>query len=424
MNPLKTSPLVWTILALMSPPAGSDLIAQSPLPTAQAHDVGIDPRRLERVEHFVERTVYGAQRAGAASLVARDGKVVQWTTYGAASIDGGQPLRRDTIFRIYSMSKVITSVAVLQLFESGALSLDDDITRWLPELAELPVFVGGDADHPITQPTAEPITVRRLLNHTAGFSYDIFTGSPVHELYRRADLWSAPDFDTFLERVATLPLIAEPGSAYNYSIAIDLLGAFIERASGQPFDAYLQAQIFDPLKMVDTGFSVPESKRTRLASLYELDPDGHLVQAAPILNVTPEPGSGIPSGGGGLFSTMGDYLRFAQALLNGGVLDGERVLGRKTVELALRNSLDETPTPYNSFSPADGWGLWSAVRLDTAKAREPGSDGMFHWSGAASTHFFVDPQEKLIGMFFSQHFPFDQFDLFQRFRIAVYQALE
>ena len=398
--------------------------AQSPLPESMPEREGFDAHRLNRVEHFVERTVYTGQRTGAASIVARNGKIVQWTTNGFADAERGASMGPDTIFRIYSMSKVITSVAVLQLMEVGALTLDQEATTWLPELANLRVFVGGDAESPVTQPTTKPITIRRLLNHTAGFSYDIFDGSPVHELYRRADLWSADGFDDFLERVATLPLIAEPGSQYNYSISIDLLGAIVERASGQPFEAYLKQHIFEPLKMDDTSFSVPEEKLARLAKPYTLDANQKLVEADPILGVTPEPGDGIPSGGGGLFSTMGDYLRFAQALLNGGILEGERILGRKTVELALRNSLDETESPVNAFSPADGWGLISAVRLDTAKAHEPGSDGLFHWSGAASTHFFVDPREKLIALFFTQHFPFDEFALFQRFRIAVYQALE
>lgn len=396
------------------------VLAADPLPMAQPKSEGIDPARLERVFDLVEGTVKDGKHAGASVLVARHGKIVGWRNFGVRDLETGKTVERDTIFRIYSMTKVVTAVAVLQLFEQNRFNLDSPVAEWLPELKEPRVLTGGTADQPVLVPAATPITVRMLLNHTAGFTYDFFAGSPVHDLYKKADLWESSSLDQFMAKVGRLPLLAQPGTAYNYSISDDILGALVQRVSGMKFEDYVAKNITGPLRMTDTGFDVPESKRDRVSRLHEIR-DGKLRTTPEILGAWVEPGRGIPAGGAGLFSTIGDYARFAQCLLNGGQLDGTRILGRKTVELARMNSL---PPGVNAFSPADGWGLFSAVRLDPVRAGEAASAGTFFWSGAATTHFFVDPKEEVVALVFCQHLPFDQHALFTRFRTAVMQAVE
>lgn len=394
--------------------------APDPLPRSTPAAEGIDPVRLKRVGELLQGELKAGHYAGANVLVARHGKIVDWQSFGVRDITSGAPMEPDTICRIYSMSKVVTAVAVLQLFEQNRLRLSDPVTQWLPELKNLQVFVGGTAAEPRLEPATNVITVKMLLNHTAGFTYDFFQFSPVNELYTKADLWNSQTLDEFVSKVSRLPLVAQPGVAFNYSISDDLLGLLIQRVSGEPFDQYIARHITQPLQMNDTAFDVPVEKRGRLATLHEIR-DGKLQLAAAILGADAEPGKGIPCGGAGLFSTIGDYARFAQCLLNGGELDGARILGRKTIELARMNSL---PDGVGAFSPNDGWGLFSALELDLARSGRLGSVGTFFWSGAATTHFFVDPQEQLVALVFCQHFPFDQFGLFGRFHIAVYQALE
>jgi len=405
--------LLGTLLCLAS-------LAGDPLPTARSRSVGMDPERLERVFDLVGTTVKDGKHAGASVLIARRGRIVGWRQFGVRDLDTGKPVEKDTIVRIYSMTKVVTAVAVLQLFEQNRFNLDSPIAEWLPELREPKVLTGGTADQPTLVPATAPITVRMLLNHTAGFTYDFFGGSPVHELYKRANLWESATLDEFMTKVGRLPLLAQPGTAYNYSISDDILGVLVQRVSGIRFEDYVAKHITLPLHMTDTAFDVPPSKMHRVSRLHEIR-DGRLRTTPEILGAHAEAGRGIPCGGAGLFSTIGDYARFAQCLLNGGELDGTRILGRKTVELARMNSL---PPGVNAFSASDGWGLFSAIRLDPARAGEPASAGTFFWSGAATTHFFVDPKEEIVALVFCQHLPFDQHSLFTRFRTAVMQAVE
>lgn len=381
---------------------------------------GVDPVRLQRVYDLVGGSVASGQHAGANVLVARHGRIVAQRSFGSRDLDSGAPMQADTIVRIYSMSKVVTAVATLQLFEQNKFGLDSPVTTWLPELKDLKVFTGGTAESPQLEPARSPITVRMLLNHTAGFTYDFFAGSPVHDLYKKQDLWNSTSLDDFMAKVAKLPLLAQPGTAFHYGINDDILGALVQRVSGSRFEAFVERNITRPLGMNDTAFDVPAEKRSRLSKLHEIR-DGRLRTTPEIIGAYAEPGRGIPCGGAGLFSTIGDYARFAQCLLDGGQLDGVRILGRKTVELARKNSL---PPGVFAFGPADGWGLFSAVRIDPVRAGEPVSEGTFYWSGAATTHFFVDPEEDLVALVFCQHLPFDQHGLFTRFRTAVAQALE
>jgi CubicO group peptidase (beta-lactamase class C family) len=395
--------------------------AAAPLPLASPSEAGFDPERLGRVQELVRGHVESGRHAGAIMLIARHGKVVDWQAWGTRDIDSGAPMEKDTICRIYSMTKVVACVAALQLFEQGRLRLDAPVTEWLPELSDLKVFTGGTAEAPQLTAATNRLTLRMLLNHTGGFTYDFYSGSPVHELYKQADLWNSDSLDQFLTKVARLPLMAQPGTAYHYGIGNDVLGVLVERVSGLKFEEYIERHITGPLGMRDTFFHVPKEKLPRLASLHQVGSDGRLRTAAPILGAYAEPGRGIPSGGAGLFSTIGDYARFAQCLLNGGELDGVRILGRKTVELALLNSL---PPGAVAFHPADRWGLFSGLREDPSQAGEPVSAGTFFWSGAATTHFFADPREGLLALVFSQHIPFDQHGLFTRFRTTVNHALK
>lgn len=366
--------------------------AATPLPASSPARQGIDGERLERMHELLADYVGSGKHAGAVAMVVRNGRIVDWQTWGKANLATDEPIRKDSIFRIYSMSKIVTSVAVLQLFEQSKLQLNQPVTDFVPELKGLKVFKGGTADAPQLAELKTPITIKMLLNHTAGFTYDFFAGSPVHDLYKRADLWNTTSLDEFIQRVAKLPLISQPGAKFEYGINNDVLGLVVQRASGMPFEEYLAKHITGPLQMVDTGFYVPTEEMSRLATIHEQGPDGKLKTAEPIIGAYAEKGRGIPSGGGGLFSTIGDYARFGQCLLNGGELDGVRILGRKTIELALKNSL---PTGVNAFAPTEGWGLMSALRLDMAGALEPASEGMFYWSGAATTHFFADPDVNL-----------------------------
>lgn len=394
--------------------------AAEPLPMGRPRAEGMDPDRLGRVNRLVRGEVEAGKVAGAVMLVARHGRIVAFDAYGQRDVDSGAPMEKDTIFRIYSMTKVVTAVAVLQLFEQNRFNLNSPVSEWLPELKEVRVFAGGTAEAPRLEAARQPVTVKMLLNHTAGYTYDFFAGSPAHDLYKKEDLWNASSLDDFMTRVRRLPVLAEPGTAYHYGINDDILGALVQRISGMKFEEYVAKHITGPLRMDDTFFDVPPDKLGRVSRLHERR-DGALRTTPEIIGAYAEAGRGIAAGGAGLFSTIGDYARFAQCLLNGGTLDGVRILGRKTVELGRLNSL---PAGVNAFEAADGWGLFSAVRVDAAASAEPVSEGTFFWSGAATTHFFVDPREELVALVFCQHLPFDQHGLFTRFRTAVAQALE
>lgn len=409
--------LAWLPIALL---AACQAVLPGSLPRSTPQAEGVSPARLERVHELIERSIDAGEHAGAVVLIARHGKIVDERAFGVRDVATGEPMRDDTIVRIYSMTKVVTAVAVLQLVEDGKLGLDDPATRWVPELADVRVITGGTAEAPVLEALARPITIRMLLNHTSGLTYDFGPESPTKELYTRADLWNATSLDDFAKRVGTLPLVAQPGTAFHYGINDDVLGVVVQRASGLAFEDFVARRITEPLAMHDTSFDVPAEKMHRLSKLHSRV-DGALRVVPEILGAHAEPGRGIPCGGAGLFSTIGDYARFAQCLLDGGSLDGARILSRKTVELALRNSL---PAGVDAFRAGEGWGLFSGLRLDPAATGELGSAGTFHWSGAATTTFFADPEEELLALVFFQHLPFDEHKVFKRFRTAVYQALD
>lgn len=399
------------------------LLAQ-PLPSGRPQSQGFSPDRLERMHRMVQSYVDEGKHAGIITAVVRNGHIVDFKTYGYRNLATKDPMKRDTIVRIYSMSKVITSAAVMQLVEQSRISLEDPIDRYLPELKHLKVCVGGTADSPQLTDATRPITIKHLLTHTAGFAYDFSAGEPVKTLYQRADLLNAPSLPDFIARLAKLPLTQQPGAGFCYGVNMDVLGALVEKVSGQPFEEYLEQHLCQPLGMKDTGFDVPPEKMSRLAHLYEPGPNGPLREVTmPPYGSYPDKGRSFASGGGGMFSTADDYLRFAQMLLNGGRLNGKQVLGRKSVELMTANHITFLDHPTVGNNQWQGFGLGGEVRVDLASANKLGSVGQFGWNGAATTTFNIDPKEKTVALLFAQHLPYDQHGIFARFYTLFYASL-
>jgi len=398
--------------------------AAQPLPIATPESEGFSPERLERLHAMLKRQVDEGKHAGLVSLVARHGRIVDWQTYGSRDLGAKQAMEKDTIVRIYSMSKVISSVAVMILHEEGRLKLDDPVGNFLPALAKMKVFVGGSAKRPKLVDAARQMTVKDLLTHTSGLIYGFGKG-PVDEIYRDAKTLESPSMDAFVAKVATLPLAFQPGERFSYGLSIDVLGAIVEKVAGMPFERFVEERVTKPLGMADTSYDVAEAKRGRLAKVYSLDKANAFVEVpeAQLAGVYPEPGRGFAAGGAGMFSTIGDYARFGQMLLNGGELDGVRILGRKTVELMMANHLNRLAEPTREPGKADGFGLGGAVRIDLAKGDQLGSVGQFGWSGAATTYFSMDPKEQTVVLVFAQHFPFNQHGLFWQFSTLMYAAL-
>jgi CubicO group peptidase (beta-lactamase class C family) len=396
--------------------------AQSPLPVSTPAAEGFAPDRLARLDARLKEIVDTGQYAGLVALVARDGRIVDWQAWGSRDRERNRPMERDTIVRIYSMSKIITTVAVMQLHEQGRLKLDDPVEKYLPALAKPKVFAGGTARKPVLVAAKRSVTIKDLLTHTSGYRYsNIYSKGTLDDLLAAIKLEEATSLDDVIARVAKMPLAFQPGDRFAYGIGLDILGAVVQKISGQPFADYVVEHICAPLKMVDTGYSVPEAKRDRLSKVYTtgktraLDPVEKLVMTS--LDGT------VAWGGAGMFSTIGDYARFGQMLLNGGELDGVRVLGRKTVELMEANHLNHIARQTTQWNDSDGFGLGGAVRIDLAKGNQLGSVGQFGWSGAATTYFNIDPAERTMVLLFAQHFPHNEHDLFFQFSTLFYASL-
>ncbi|MGC8760716.1 MAG: serine hydrolase domain-containing protein [Bryobacteraceae bacterium] len=400
--------------ALLLAALGACAAFAQPLPVSTPEKEGFSSERLERLHRHFDSLTSSGERPGAITMVVRGGRIVDWRAYGLRDVENRLPMERDTIVHIYSMTKTVTSVAVMMLVEEGRLSLDDRVEKYIPEFKGLKVYKGGTVERPELEELARPITVKHLLTHTSGLTYG-WGNDNVSALYRKVDPLGARSLKEFIERLSRLPLAFQPGERYEYSVSIDVLGYLVEVVSGEPFDQFVEKRITGPLKMPDTHFRLPEAKRPRLARIYSRR-EGKLV---------PQPGlqtGGVPYGGMGLYSTIGDYARFAQMLLNGGQLDGVRLLGRKTVDLMMMNHLAGLPRPTIGGDDADGFGLGGAVRIDVARSGRPASEGLFGWNGAASTFFRIDRREKLALLVFMQWMPFDAATL-NLFETLVYQAL-
>lgn len=412
------------------PDLGRWVAMSSPSPT----DLGFDAGRLARLDEVLHRYVDDGKVPGVQTLISRRGELVHRDCYGLTDVDTGAPVEPDTLYRIYSMTKPITSVALMMLFEEGHLLLDDPVSRWIPELADVQVWTGGTADDPETRPLEAPITVHQLLTHTAGLTYGFQYAHPVDELYRRLGLgdFAVPDYDTdgFLDRLSQVPLLYEPGTRWGYSMATDVCGALVERISGETLDVHLERRILGPLGMVDTGFSSPADNLDRCSALYACLPGGApMAPIAPARAMTATPT--FLGGGGGLVGSADDYLRFCHMLLGGGAVDGVRLLGPRTLALMTRNHLPGGATLNDmgqaTFSEVDmagtGFGLGVSVLVDGAANRTPAPEGTYAWGGAASTAFWVDPVEEVCVVFMTQLLPSTTHPLRRHLQIGTYQAL-
>lgn len=393
---------------------------------ASPEALGFSSARLARISDLMRRHVDRGELAGAITLVARRGKVVHWDCLGWMDAESARPMQADAILRVYSMTKPVTAVAILMLYEEGRLLLDDPVSCYIPSFKN-PQVLRESASGPTLEPLQRSVTIHDLLTHTAGLSYG-FTDARVDGLYRQANLWRRDQpLEAFIDKIARLPLAQQPGVGWRYSVAYDVLGYLVQVISGRPFPEFLQERLFEPLGMADTGFYVPPDKLDRLAALYARETGGSLRLAeAPAQSryrIKPE----RCGGGGGLVSTARDYLRFATMLLRGGEMDGVRVLGRKTVALLSANHLPSTMLPYASgprVYTGYGFGLGVSVLLDPAQAHVLGSAGSYGWSGMAGTWFRIDPQEEMVLLFMPQliNAP-DISRRHEEFQVLAYQAL-
>ena len=393
------------------------------LPTASPGSVGMSEDALARIGPAMRAYVDDGRLAAVMTMVARRGQVVHWEAVGTRDTATGDPVERDDIFRIYSMTKPVTSVAVMMLVEEGRVALDDPVSKFVPEFADVKVL--GDGGERVA--ADEPMTVEHLLTHTSGLTYGFFGDSAVDRLYNQSNpLTLAEDLEDLGRRVAELPLIASPGARWNYSVSTDILGRVVEVASGQAFDAFVEERILGPLGMDDTAFWVPEEKRDRFMANYASLGGNLVVADSPVDGQYTSPPA-FPSGGGGLTSTASDYIRFAQMLLEGGSLDGVRILAPETVAKMRSNHLPDAMVPIELgafLSPGYGFGLGFAVMVDEDASPEPDHDGVFRWAGAANTFFWIDPEAELVGMVWTQFMPFAAYDLEREFQTLVYEAME
>ena len=407
----------------------------SALPLASPETAGMSQPALDRLEaHLKRRYIEAGRFPGTQLLVYRRGKMVHNHVQGFADVERQIPLQDDSIFRIYSMTKPITSVAFMMLFEEGKVALDEPVHSYIPEWKNLGVFQAGTLPAFLTKPPARPMLVVDLLRHTSGLTYGFQQRSNVDAAYRELKLGEVEksgSLPSMISDLARLPLEFSPGDAWNYSVATDVIGYLIGQISGMPFEQFLKERIFDPLEMRDTGFFVPPDKAHRLAACYAADGRGGMtLQDDPTKSSFLKPPSLI-SGGGGLCSTAADYLSFCRALLNGGELAGVRLIGPKTLALMTSNHLpgghDLPALSRSLFSEAAyhgiGFGLGFAVTMSPALTLIPGSAGEFNWGGAATTSFWIDPAEELIAIFMTQVLPSSAYPVRRELRTMVYAAI-
>ena len=393
---------------------------------------GVSAERLERISEVSKSYLADEKVAGIATMVSRNGKIIYAKAFGERGVDDSKTLKIDDLFRIYSMTKPIVAVAAMQLYEKGMFHLSDPISKFLPELAELSVM---DDEGNLT-PNKEPISMQQLLTHTAGFSYG-FSNSKVDQEYNKAELWTSKDSDDFIKRVAALPLHYKPGERWHYSIAVDLTGVIVERLSGMGLDEYLQTHIFEPLGMVDTFFEVPKKKMNRFLPNHYYD---YGEKSLKTVQETKEKYNAMSnyedvsmfSGGGGLVSTAMDYMLFMEALQNGGSLNGNRILGPKTLQYMIRNHLSGSIEQKGGAgeNPLDeasnngfGFGLGFGLVTNSVNNSIIGSEGEYNWGGAAGTVFWIDPVENIsvVSMIQLMSSPWK---LREDLKVAVYQALD
>lgn len=408
----------WARTCVLALLLGGTAVTAQRAPAAP-HTTGISAERIERLHRGMQGFVDRREVGGIVSLLARHGKIVDLRAFGAKDVESRTPMRTDTLFRIASMSKPITSVAVMMLFEEGRFALTDPVSRYLPAFRNVKVAVRTAPDaEPTLVPARRPVTIRDLLSHRSGLSYGFLDGGPVGDAYRKAGVTDGLELTTLslaenVDRLAQAPLQSQPGAEWHYSLSVDVLGRLVEVVSGTTFDVFLRDRLFKPLKMNETSFDVPEDKWARLATVYSPDGQGGIrpmkdpetfgnTRMSPLASY--RTGKTYFSGGAGLVSTATDYLRFAQMLLNEGELDGVRLLSPKTVQLMALSQTSDLPAAA-LLGPGANFGLGFKVTTDLAASQTLGSEGMYGWSGIYGTTFWIDPKEQLVAIMMMQGYP-------------------
>ncbi len=430
---LRTTLFALSLLALAAcSPATNTQRAAMPatapitaLQLASAEEVGMDSSRLDRVTQAMQGFVDEGLLAGVVTMAARDNKIVHFESVGYRDIEAQSPMTNDAIFRIYSMTKPITGVAMMILYEEGKFKLSDPVEKYIPEFTDLQVYAGEDDNgKPVLEPQNHKMTVRELMSHSGGLSYGLFSQSKVDDMYNEANVLDADStLQDMIDKLGAIPLRQQPGSMWHYSVSVDVQGYIVEKLSGQKFSDFLEERIFEPLNMTDTDFYVPEEKANRFAQVYGYSPAGEL---------TAQEGFGggndylrdqaFESGGGGLVSSSMDYMRFSQMMLNGGVLDGQRILAPLTVRLMSSNHLPTGVNGLNPYVTHTKFGLGFAVIDDPIQA-EAYSQGEYYWGGAAGTWFWIDPVENLVFIGMIQQFGAQLPDVRSTSKRLVYQAI-
>jgi CubicO group peptidase (beta-lactamase class C family) len=414
--------LLWT--------ASHDVFArQTELPTVAPNTVGFSSERLGLLNASMKRVVDEGALPGIVTLVTRHGKIVSSNVYGYQDLAMKVPMRQDTIFRIYSMTKPITGVAMMKLYEQGKWHPDDPLSRHIPEFANVQVYAGVDAaGKPVLEKPAHAPTVGELMTHTAGLTYGFFGSTPVDKMYMSENPLAAPTLQGLVDKLGKLPLLYQPGTQWVYSLSVDVQGYLVEKLSGKSLPDFMREEIFEPLGMHDTAFAVPAAGLDRLATVYRWDPKGGLTAVPHDPNVATMPG--LASGGGGLYSTARDYLRFAQMLANGGVLDRARILAPSTVLLMRANHLRDSLRDkgfgigIQRIRPGFGFGYDVAVFDDPHTAGSTTGAGTFLWDGLAGTWFWVDPANDIVFVGMIQRMASPSMpDLQNLSRALVHQAL-
>jgi CubicO group peptidase (beta-lactamase class C family) len=395
---LRKHPKLFALLLL----GNGVLSAASNPPEVKAELAGFSSERLQSLETAMQKLIDDGQLAGSVVMLARHGKVVEFKAQGKKDLSSGEPMQKDSIFRIYSMTKPITAVAMMILYEEGKWNPDDPLSKYIPEFASLKVLKGIDQDGTsILEDPAHPPTVGELMTHTAGFTYGFFGKTVVDKAYATQGVWASQSLQEMIGKLAAIPLLYQPGTRWVYSISVDIQGYLVEKLSGKSLADFMRDRIFTPLDMRDTGFSVPENKRSRFTAVYDTDEKGKLVPSNTLAgDYTHSPA--MPSGGGGLVSTAADYMRFAQMLLNGGELNGTRILAPSSIRLMTGNHLapalmtGEFGIGFQRLKPGFGYGYDVAVFTDPIQAGSPAGKGTFLWDGAAGTWFWVDPASDIV----------------------------
>ena len=427
----KTMALAGALMTFsLAAAARAEPVTTTALPSALPQAEGFSAEGLEKLHAAMHAAVNPKGVAGITTMVIRHGKVVDFDAYGAQSLATGAPMKADTLFRIYSQSKPVTGVAMMILYQEGRWKLDDPVSKYIPEFAHLKVFKGLDAKgQPILEDAKRSPTMRELMTHTAGFGYGLSKEHWVDQQFQARKVLESDGLQAMINKIAAIPLITQPGTEWRYSAAADIQGYIVEKLSGQPLGVFMQQRIFARLGMKDTGFMVPADKWARLATSYGANPaTGQLGDASRFIDDLSHPPH-MESGGGGLVSTSGDYARFAQMLLNGGELDGVRILKPATVMLMRTNQLpaslrvDSNGSGKASFGEAVGFGLDVMVINDPVKAKSPAGKGTYSWGGAAGTWFWIDPQKDVIFLGMIQRFGAAPLGLRETSTALTYSAL-